>query len=94
MCANPFYAVLFLGMGFDQFSMNPRLIPSVRQVMQSVTVRASRAIADKALTLSTTQEIADFLIKKVTHLVKMDLTPFAREILAGQDRRGTARTAD
>ncbi len=94
MCANPFYAVLFLGMGFNQFSMNPRLIPAIRQVVRAVTVRAARTIADKAMTLTTAQEIADFLIKEVTRLVKTDLSPFVREILVGQARLGAAKTPD
>jgi phosphoenolpyruvate-protein phosphotransferase (PTS system enzyme I) len=84
MCANPFYTVLFLGMGFDGFSMNPRFIPSIRQVVRSVTVRSARKIVDKAMTLSTAQEIASLLIQEVTSLVKSDLSPFVREVLAGQ----------
>jgi phosphoenolpyruvate-protein phosphotransferase (PTS system enzyme I) len=88
MSSNPFFAVLFLGMGFDQLSMNPRFIPVIRQVVRAVTVRAARKIVDKAMTIATAHEIADFLIEEVSRLVKMDLTPYAKEIRANQEHPG------
>jgi len=94
MSCNPFYAVLFLGMGFDQLSMNPRFIPAIRGVVRAVSVRAARKIVDKAMTLATAQEIADLLIKEVSRLVKMDLTPFVKEVLSGQGRASAVRTAE
>lgn len=88
MSSNPFFAVLFLGMGYDQLSMNPRFIPAIRQLVRAVTVRAARKIVDKAMTLATAQEVADFLIEQVSHLVKVDLTPFVKEIRTSQGRTG------
>jgi phosphoenolpyruvate-protein phosphotransferase (PTS system enzyme I) len=84
MSSNPFYAVLFLGMGFQQLSMNPSFIPAIRQVARGVTVRAARKLVDKAMTLATSQAIADFLIAEVAKLVKMDLTPFAKELRSSE----------
>jgi phosphotransferase system enzyme I (PtsI) len=80
MSANPFFAVLFLGMGYDQLSMNPRFIPAIRKLVRSMTVRAAREIVEKAIVLGTAQAIADLLIEEVSRLVTMDLTPFIREI--------------
>jgi phosphoenolpyruvate-protein kinase (PTS system EI component) len=94
MSCNPFYAVLFLGMGFDQLSMNPRFIPTIRSVVRAVTVRAARKIVDKAMTLATAQEIADLLIKEVSRLVKTDLTPFVKEILSGQGRSAAMKSTE
>lgn len=91
MSCNPFFAVLFLGMGYDQLSMNPRSIPAIRGIMRSVTARAARGIADKAMTLATAPEIADFLIEQVSRLVKMDLTPYVREIKSGGGYAGAAQ---
>jgi len=86
MSTNPFFAVLFLGMGFSQLSMNPRFIPGIRRVICAVTVRAARKIADKAMTFTTAHEVADFLIKEVSKVVKADLTPYVREIRSSQGR--------
>lgn len=80
MSSNPFFAVLFLGMGYDQLSMNPRFIPAIRRLVRSVTVRAAREIVERAMVLATAQAIADLLIGEVSRFVKMDLTPFVREI--------------
>ena len=91
MSSNPFFAVLFLGMGYDQLSMNPRSIPAIRRLVRSVTARDARKIVAQAMTFSTAREIADFLIPEVSRLVRQDLTPFVREIrdgigLSGPDR--------
>ena len=91
MCTNPFFAVLFLGMGYDQLSMNPRFIPGIRQVVRAVTVRAARKLVEKAMMLSTAQEVSDFLIDGVSRLVKLDLTPFVKEIKTNLGRSGTVQ---
>jgi len=83
MSSNPFFAVLFLGMGYDQLSMNPRSIPAIRRLVRSVTARDARKIVAQAMTFSTAREIADFLIPEVSRLVRQDLTPFVREIRDG-----------
>jgi phosphotransferase system enzyme I (PtsI) len=80
MSCNPFFAVLFLGMGYNQLSMNPGFVPEIRQVVRSVTVRAARKIVDEALTLTTAGEIAEFLIGEVSRLVKLDLSSFEKEL--------------
>jgi phosphotransferase system enzyme I (PtsI) len=90
MSSNPFFAVLFLGMGYNQLSMNPRFIPSIRRVLSAVTFRAARKIVDQAMTFTTAQEIADFLIEGVSRLVKTDLTPYVREIRTNLGRSESA----
>ncbi len=91
MSSNPFFAVLFVGMGYEQLSMNPRFIPEIRDVIRAVTVQAAREIANKALALATAHEIADFLIKEVSRLINLDLGPFAKEIRAGTGHAGASR---
>ena len=88
MSSNPFFAVLFLGMGYNQLSMNPSFIPAIRPVARGVTVRAARKLLDKAMTFATSQEIAEFLIAEVSHMVRVELTPFIREIRGGEGCAG------
>jgi len=78
--ANPFYAVLLLGMGFTNLSMNPLAVPVIRKVISDMALADARAIAEKALTLITAQEIADYLVESVTPRISLDLTPFVKEI--------------
>jgi phosphotransferase system enzyme I (PtsI) len=80
MSSNPFFAVLFLGMGYPQLSMNPRFIPAIRKVVSAVAYREAHKIAEQAMTFATAGEIADFLIESVSKLVKADLSAYIYEI--------------
>lgn len=88
MSSNPFFAVLFLGMGYGQLSMNPRFIPEIRHVIRRVTVHAAREIVARALTLATAAEIADFLLEEVPRLIELDLEPFAKELRSSGSHLG------
>jgi phosphotransferase system enzyme I (PtsI) len=80
--SNPFYAVLLLGMGFTQLSMNPLAIPTIRRVIQEVSLEEARAIADTAMSFPTAGEVEDYLVGAVSRLVKADLAPYVKEIKA------------
>jgi phosphotransferase system enzyme I (PtsI) len=84
--SNPIFAVLLLGMGFTQLSMNPMSIPPIRKVLCEVPQEASKSIARKALTFSTAREIHEYLTRAVSDLVGWDLTPYANEIAAPNGR--------
>jgi phosphoenolpyruvate-protein phosphotransferase (PTS system enzyme I) len=78
--ANPFIAVLMLGMGFRDLSMNTYSIPVIRSVLNSVRLDSARRLAEKALSFNTAREVGDYLIEAVSELVRIDLTPYTREI--------------
>ncbi len=78
--SNPFYAVLLLGMGFTQLSMNPLSIPMIRRVMREIPMEASRQIAQKALTFITAQKVHEYLTGEVAKLIPWDLSAYAKEI--------------
>jgi phosphotransferase system enzyme I (PtsI) len=80
--SNPLFAVLLLGMGFTDLSMNPLSIPPIRQVLREVPLEASRQIAKEALKFVTANEVHQFLTKAVSKLVSLDLTVYANEIAA------------
>jgi phosphoenolpyruvate-protein phosphotransferase (PTS system enzyme I) len=78
--SNPFYAVLLLGMGFTQLSMNPLSIPTIRSVLREIPMEASRQIAQKALTFITAREVYEYLTHAVAQLVSWDISSYAKEI--------------
>jgi len=80
--SNPFFAVLLLGMGYTQLSMNPLSIPAVRRVLHEVSINAARRIAEKTLTFGTAHEVCLYLTEAVSKLVKNDLAYYARELMA------------
>jgi phosphoenolpyruvate-protein phosphotransferase (PTS system enzyme I) len=84
--SNPFVAVLLLGMGFTQLSMNPLSIPTIRRVLHEFPIESAKKIAEHALTLITAREVGEYLTDAVSKLVKFDLTPYTKEITAPNDK--------
>ncbi len=81
MCANPFFAVLLLGIGFSELSMNSMSIPTVRKVIKEVPISAAIDIYARAAQFQTAGEVAEFLLKEVGKLVTTDLSPYIREVI-------------
>ncbi len=81
MCANPFFTVLLMGMGFTEFSMNAFSIPALREVINELPPETGREIACAVLRLNSTPEIAEFLIESVTRALQLDLSSYAREVM-------------
>ena len=57
MAGDPVYVPLLLGLGVDELSMTPPLIPTVKYVVRAMKMAEARALAQKALTLSSAKEI-------------------------------------
>jgi phosphotransferase system enzyme I (PtsI) len=84
--SNPFFAVLLLGMGFTQLSMNPLSIPAIRRVLHEIPIKAARTIARRAVTFVTAQDVHAYLVDAVSKLVSWDLGAYAKEIAAPNGR--------
>jgi len=78
--SNPFFAVLLIGMGYTQLSMNPLSIGVIRKVLARFTQKEASQVAARALSLRTAGQIADFIIGTVPEMVEMDLTPYVKEL--------------
>jgi phosphotransferase system enzyme I (PtsI) len=65
MAADPLYAIVLAGLGLDNFSMNPSMIPVIKDVLRSVRYRDCRRIAEHALEKKTAQEIEEYVIESV-----------------------------
>ncbi|MDD4910581.1 MAG: phosphoenolpyruvate--protein phosphotransferase [Candidatus Omnitrophica bacterium] len=70
MAGDPYFVLVLLGLGLDEFSMPPVNIPEVKQVIRSVTMKEASEISRKALTFSTGREVEDFIQKKFKELSK------------------------
>jgi len=62
--------LILLGLGLDEFSMPAFVIPEVKHVIRSVSLKDAQAIAEKALQLSTGREIEEFSHKKLREILK------------------------
>ena len=65
MCGDPAGAVILLGLGLDEFSTSPFLLPEIKTIVRSVTYAEAKELADRALCLSTAAEIRRFVEDKI-----------------------------
>ncbi len=65
MAADPLSAIVLLGFGLRQYSMNPIFIPRVKRALRSVEYKVVKNIVRKAIILPTSQEIEEYIIEKV-----------------------------
>jgi phosphoenolpyruvate-protein phosphotransferase (PTS system enzyme I) len=64
MASDPQYLLILLGLGLDELSMNPVSIPLIKQMVRSLRYKDAREILEHCLTLSTAQEINEYLLEK------------------------------
>ncbi|MDF3056485.1 MAG: ptsP [Rariglobus sp.] len=57
MAGDAIYAPLLLGLGADELSMTPPLIPAVKYLVRSMKLSDAQALAEKALALTSAKEI-------------------------------------
>lgn len=58
MAGEPLYALMLIGLGFDELSMNPSCIPRVKRVLRHVSRQQGQELVEKLLTLSISKEVA------------------------------------
>ena len=61
MSADPAIAVLLLGLGIDELSTSPFILPKVKKAIRSVRYDDAKKIAQKALTFDTGEEVKAYL---------------------------------
>lgn len=57
MAGDPVYAPLLLGLGVDELSMTPPLLPAVKFLVRAMTMSDARSLATQALSMSSPKEI-------------------------------------
>jgi phosphotransferase system enzyme I (PtsI) len=61
MAAEPAYALVLLGLGLDEFSMNPISIPKVKKVLRMSRFEETRSLVEQLFQFSTASEIECFV---------------------------------
>lgn len=65
MAGEQTFVLMLLGLGLDEFSMPPLVIPAVKYIIRSVTFRQAQEIAMQALNLSTGKDVEEFCQEKL-----------------------------
>ena len=61
MATEPAYALILLGLGLDEFSMNPVSIPKVKKVLRMSRFEETRSLVEQLFQFSTASEIESFV---------------------------------
>ena len=61
MAGDPVATLLLLGLGLDEFSVIPTILPEIKKVIRSVTYKEAQKIALKAMSFTTEEEAKEFL---------------------------------
>jgi len=62
MAGEPLYALILMGLGFDELSMNPLSIPRMKKVIRQTDMGEAASLTEKALKLATAEEARDFVV--------------------------------
>jgi phosphotransferase system enzyme I (PtsI) len=65
MAADPLATILLIGMGIDELSVVPTMLPEIKKIIRSVRASEARRIAKKALSFSSAPEVNDYLFSIV-----------------------------
>ena len=69
MAAEPGFVLILLGMGLDEFSMSPVVVPEVKYVISNVRFEDAKKVAEQALSLPTGEEVEAFVNKRLNELI-------------------------
>ncbi|MBM4165993.1 MAG: phosphoenolpyruvate--protein phosphotransferase [Ignavibacteria bacterium] len=60
--SNPLATSILLGLGFDSISVEPSVLPEIKKIIRSLSLKEARSIAQTALHFTTTRDIEQFLL--------------------------------
>ena len=61
MAADPIYTIILLGLGVDELSMNPVMIPAIKQIIRGVTWAEARDVARGVLRERRAKDVQTYL---------------------------------
>ncbi|MGH7198082.1 MAG: phosphoenolpyruvate--protein phosphotransferase [Candidatus Omnitrophota bacterium] len=70
MAGDPMLTPVLLGLGLDEISVSPVLLPEIKRIVRSMSFKESKAVSDFALSLSTGMEVVNFLKEKSEEIHK------------------------
>jgi phosphotransferase system enzyme I (PtsI) len=61
MAGYPIHTPLLLGLGLDEFSMNPQSIPTIKQMIRSIKISDTKDLVEEALNLMSAEKVFSLL---------------------------------
>ncbi len=73
MAADPLCTMVLLGMGLDEFSMEPFFVPVIKRVIRSLSYAAAHQLTQEVLRMETVQEVKGRLFQELKRLGMIEL---------------------
>lgn len=70
MAGDPSLALILLGLGLDEFSMPPQIIPELKYIIRAVEFKGAQEFAIEAMKLSTGTQVEEFAQNKLVEILK------------------------
>ncbi len=70
MAGEPSFALILLGLGLDEFSMPPQVIPEIKYIIRAVSLKKAQEFAHEAMQLCTGTEVEKFTQSKLREIIK------------------------
>ncbi len=61
MAGDPLATILLVGLGLDEFSVIPSVLPEIKKIIRSVKFKQAKRIAEKAIGMTSPEEIRSYL---------------------------------
>ncbi|MDD5477889.1 MAG: phosphoenolpyruvate--protein phosphotransferase [Candidatus Omnitrophica bacterium] len=70
MAGDPSLALILLGLGLDEFSMPPQIIPELKYIIRAVGFKGAQGFANEAMKLLTGTQVEEFAQNKLAEILK------------------------
>ncbi len=70
MAGEPSLAIILLGLGLDEFSLPPQVIPELKYIIRAVGFKAAQEMAVRAMKLATGKEVDEFSQSYLAEILK------------------------
>jgi phosphoenolpyruvate-protein phosphotransferase (PTS system enzyme I) len=79
MAADPIYTIILLGLGVDELSMNPVMIPAIKQIIRSVTWAEAKGIANGVLRERRAKDVQTYLERMMSSRFPQVMSVYGHE---------------
>jgi len=71
LAGEPLAAPILIGLGLDEFSMSPPMVPLIKQIIRNLNAQEMRSVAEHALELDTPEAVQEYVKKKVPFIAEI-----------------------
>jgi len=70
MAGEPSLALILLGLGLDEFSVPPQVIPELKFIIRAIGFKTVQELASEAMRLSTGTQVEEFARKRLAEILQ------------------------